>query len=480
MRVLPSLKKNYILTLFSSFLNFGYPLITLAFLARIVGAENLGKFYFANALVAYFLLGASLGIPIYGSREIAKTRANLEAAAGLFSELFLINLCSSLLAFATLALAAIYIPQLSDHSTVILILSIMLISNIFSVDFAFHGIENYANPAFRAFITKSVSLLLIFLLVGNPDDYLIYAGIVVIAHFGYNLHGFFSLPFRMKLRGLNLGRHFKRILVVFGLALTINTYFNLDSVMLGLMSHPESVALYNVAVKTNKVVVMLLLGIGAVVVPRVSFYLKSGMEREFAALSQKSVGLTYFVALPSMAGIFVLAPAIVQVVFGEEFAQSTLTMRICAPLIILVGLTSFLSVQVLFPIGREKAILYSALVAAISNLGLNLILIPKYANNGAAIATVITELIVLLLLLRVVSKLNLPFTLFGRQALRYFLATTLMVGAVLGCEYALPAGLFSLGICISVGIATYLAILHLARDDIMLEVIAVIKRKIVA
>ena len=67
-----SLKKNAVLNTVKTFLALCFPLITFPYSSRILGPENLGKVNFAQSIVSYFAIFASLGISTYATREAAK------------------------------------------------------------------------------------------------------------------------------------------------------------------------------------------------------------------------------------------------------------------------------------------------------------------------------------------------------------------------------------------------------------------------
>ena len=71
-------------------------------------------------------------------------------------------------------------------------------------------------------------------------------------------------------------------------------------------------------------------------------------------------------------------------------------MQIIMPTLILIGITNVIGIQMMVPIGREKQVLYSEIAGAVVDLGLNLILIPQYAAAGAAIGTLVAEMVVLI------------------------------------------------------------------------------------
>ena len=92
-----SLKLNFILNNIRIILNFLTPLITFPYTSRVLGPVSIGKVDFANSIVSYFILFASLGIPSYGIRAVAASRDNKEELSKTVAELSVISIFMSFL-----------------------------------------------------------------------------------------------------------------------------------------------------------------------------------------------------------------------------------------------------------------------------------------------------------------------------------------------------------------------------------------------
>ena len=92
---------------------------------------------------------------------------------------------------------------------------------------------------------------------------------------------------------------------------------------------------------------------------------------------------------------------------GSEYAEAATAMMLITPSIILVGASNITGIQILVPLGYEKYTVISTFGGALADLVLNALLIPHYGAAGAALATLITEAIVLLIQLFFMKKKNL-------------------------------------------------------------------------
>jgi O-antigen/teichoic acid export membrane protein len=189
--VTASIKKNYVYNMLLNLSNILFPLVTFAYVARVLGPEMFGKVSFASSFVGYFLLLACLGIPTYGSREIARARSGgKQAVSGIFSELFLLNASSTVAACVLFLIPLLWVGRLRQDPVLFLVTGSAILINVFSVDWLFQGLEKYGTIAFRSFLFKLLGLVFLFLSVRAKSDYVRYAAIGVVVTGGANISGF--------------------------------------------------------------------------------------------------------------------------------------------------------------------------------------------------------------------------------------------------------------------------------------------------
>lgn len=88
---------------------------------------------------------------------------------------------------------------------------------------------------------------------------------------------------------------------------------------------------------------------------------------------------------------------LITLLVGDAFIDATITIRYLAPIVLITSLSNILYHNVLVPRGKEKSVLICTLVGATANLSLGFILIPVYQENGAAIGSLISEIIAFVL-----------------------------------------------------------------------------------
>ncbi|WP_186859332.1 flippase [Clostridium hominis] len=398
--------KNFLYNTMFTVLNLLFPIITLPYVSRIIGAEGIGKVNFSNSIVNYFLIIASLGIPLYGVREIAKVRKDRKKLSQAFSEIFIVNFLSTILCIVSYYLMVSNLVYFSKEKLLFLTVGINLFLNIFNLDWFYQGLEEYKYITIRSVIIKSISIIILFIFVRTREDYIKYALINIIAISGNNLINMVNIRrfTSFTLKGLNIKKRIRPILVLLSIQVSVNIYINLDTTMCGILADEVSVGYYSNAVKINKIIVTVVTSISTILLPRLSFYIENNEVDRFNEIVSNVFKIIIFAGIPASIGMLFVSENIVNIMFGAEFMPAIKTMQILSPLIPILAIGNLFGTQVLMPIGEEKKLLASVVAGSIVNFTLNMILIPIYRENGAALATVTAELIVMIIQVRYALK----------------------------------------------------------------------------
>ncbi|QNR83909.1 flippase [Pedobacter riviphilus] len=389
------MKKNYIYNFLLTVFNIIFPILSFPYISRILGPGGVGKVQFVVTFAQYFALIAALGIPYYGVREIAKVRSDSDKLSKTFSELMVIYLTTSL------GLSLIYISivfavaRFSIDSSYYLTSSLVILLGFSSIDWFYQGLEEFKSIALRSILVKLISLALMFVFVKKADDALAYLYITIFSVLGNNfiniliLRGKVSLTFS----SLQLKRHFTPLLYIFGINLSAAMYNMLDTILLGLLSNDKAVGYYTASTKIARIAIPLVISMGIVLLPSItkSFQDKDGKH---VALLKSSYNFIILLSIPITFGLFLLAPELINLVSGQAFEPAVKPMMILSVLPLLIGLGNLFGVQVLIAAGMEKQMLYAVMLGMFISIGLNVLMVPKMHEVGAAIVNSLTELIV--------------------------------------------------------------------------------------
>lgn len=377
-----------------------FPLLTFPYISRVLLVEGNGKIAFATSVSSYFLLLSSLGIPTYGIRACARVRDNKDKLSKLVQEILIINVITTVIAFG-LFIGAIYlVPDFTKEKELMWINAIAMVINIFGVNWLYSALEQYSYITIRSLVFKVISIVLMFAFVKNPEDYILYAGICAFAAVGSNILNFINLRkfLHFKLyKEYNLLIHIKPITVFFAQSLASSIYTNLDVVMLGMLCGNLEVGYYTAATKIKAILLTLVLSLGTVLLPRLSYYIKEHKEEQFICLVKKAFEVVLILSLSLSVYVVLFAEELILFLSGPEFLGATLAMQIITPTLFFIGITNLLGIQILTPMCKEKYVLVSVTGGAIVNLALNYYMIPAYGAVGAAVATLAAEIIVLII-----------------------------------------------------------------------------------
>lgn len=401
-----SLPLNFILNSLVAFFSMLFPILSFPYASRILHPEYVGRVSFAESIVAYFLLFSQMGMPTYGTREIAKVRSDRNKLIKLTSQLFLINFSMAICSYLVLILASFLVPRLHEDQWLYLVMGLALFMNAMGMEWLYKGLEEYGVLAKRSFGLKILSLLSIFLLIHKQEDYLMYGFLYMLAAYGAGILNF-RAAYRDLLRGhLHFDkvksdikeafhRHLSHIAIFFAMTCATTIYTHLDTVMVGAMSGNTELGYYNAAVKIKTLLVAITTSLGIVLVPRIT---NCVMERKVEALS-RYIRITFLFtasfSLLSLGFFECFATQSILLLSGQEFMPAVPAMKVIMLTVPLIGFSSLTGLEILVPFHKEKIVLYSEVFGAVIDFVINLWLIPIYGSVGAAVGTVIAELGVL-------------------------------------------------------------------------------------
>lgn len=395
-----SVKYNFIMNAILTVAGIIFPLITFPYISRVLLVEGSGKVAFATSVVTYFTMFASLGIPTYGVRACAIVRDNKEKLSKTVQELLIISGGTTLLTYIVFGISLFVLPEFAQERTLLLIVGLGIGLNTIGVQWLYNALEQYSYITTCSILFKVIGMVLMFLLVKESSDYQIYGGVYVIASFGSYVLNFICLrkfvTFQ-KTGTYQFKQHLKHIMVFFAMSAGASIYLNLDVVMLRFLQSNEAVGYYNAGIKVKTVLVTCVTSLGTVLLPRLSYYIETADKKAFQLMVGKAFRFVFVAASAVTVYFSIFARESILLLSGEAFLPAVGPMMILMPTVLLIGLSNVTGIQILTPNGREREVMYSIWGGAILDFVLNLIVIPKFSANGAALSTLLAEGMVLLL-----------------------------------------------------------------------------------
>ena len=419
-----NIKTNYFYNLAYQLFAMITPLITTPYVSRVLSSDGIGQFTFSSSIISYFSMFASLGFAVYAQREIAKYQGDKEKQSIVFREILICKAISGAVCLIVCWLM-IVLGLFQSYTLLVAISSVEIVSVTLNISFFFQGNENFRIIAIRDFAVRSIGVSLIFLFVKSKDDLWIYA----LCMAGTTLLSALSLwPYMKKdilkcrLSQLRPARHILPAVRLFIPTIAISVFMILDKTLIGILipgdleicssdgttviKHIADIenGYYGQSEKIIQMSLMVLASLGTVMLPRNARELEQGRQDIFFRNITHAIEFVFFIGAPISAGLMAIASNFSPWFFGEGYEKVPVLMVIFAFIVIPSGLGNVFGKQYLIPKGEDRKYTLAYVSSAVVNLILNIILIPKYLSYGAAVASVIAEIIAPAIMLWFIRK----------------------------------------------------------------------------
>ena len=495
-----SIAKNYIYNMVYQVLILVLPLVTTPYLSRVLGAEGIGIYGYTYSIVTYFILFGSLGVAMYGQREIAYAQENIDVRKKVFVEIIIFRFITIFV--ASIAYYFLFIKG-AEYQIYYQILLIELIAAAFDISWFFQGMEEFKRTVTRNVLVRICSVSLVFVLVKTKEDLARFTLIYSLADLIGNLSLWFYVPKYIKgakVKSINVLKHIPQITLLFIPQIANQIYKILDTTMIGtLVENKAETGFYEQGQKVIRLLLTIVTSLGVVMVPRMASTYASGDNEKIKNYMKMSFKFVFFLAFPIMFGIISIAKAFVPVFFGAGYDKVIILINIISPILILMGMGNVLGTQYLLPTKRQKEYTISVTIGLGVNFVLNYFLIKKYAAIGASIATVLSELVIVMIQFQYIKK-DISFKNLLEMAWKYFFAGFVMFIVCFGIRFLLNTNLINLALTnfansisinknslinitsiiiqIGIGAITYFGMLIILKDDYVFKFIEKIKSKI--
>lgn len=473
-----SIKKNYLFNTAYQILTLITPLITTPYVSRILGADGIGTYSFADSVTSYFVLAATMGISIYGQREISYFQSDREKRSNVFWNTKILECITSAITLVAFYIFAIF----SSNSTIFFVLSMNILAVMFDVTWLFQGMEEFGIITLRNTIFKFLNIAFIFIFVKQKSDLVIYiagiAGFTLISNLSLwtKLRQYVDRPKKENIRPL---KNIRVVISLFVPTIAIQVYTVLDKTMIGLITRDSfQNGYYEQAIKISRMALMLVTSLGTVMIPRIGHHYSIGEKKVVTTLMYRSYNFVWFLGIPLCFGLIGIADNFVPWFFGNGYGTVIPLLRILSCLIIAIGINNVTGMQYLIPTGRQNVFTKTVLVGAIVNVVMNILLIPIFKASGAAVASVVAETTIAVIQLILVRE-----EIDGMQVLKllpkYLISGGIMLASLLWLNQYLRKNILDTILMIVLGVIIYLIALLFLKDKFLIENTRLVLNKII-
>lgn len=463
----PSIKKNYLFNSSYQILALIVPLITTPYVSRVLGAHGIGIYSYTFSIVSYFVLFSALGTSTYSNRNLSIVRDNVDERTKFFWEIFSLR---AILTSISLVVYFTYVIVLAENKFIAALQGIYLIDIMMDITWFFQGMENFKIIAIRNYVIKLVNVIFIFTMVRDEGDLWWYVLGLAAWSLLANISMWIPLKKLIKSPSIKSIRPFKNISIIIQLfvpTIASQIYTMLDKSMIGWISgNPSENGCYEQSDKIVKMSIMLILALGTVTIPKISRLFAQGKMDGMKRLLYRSYRFVWAMGCALMFGVIGINYVLVPVFFGPGYDRVELILPILSTLFIVMGLNHTTGRQYLISTGRQKAYMYIVIVGGVVNVLVNAACIPFFGAVGAAIGSVVGEIVILIVQLTYVYKIR-EFEIYKifSSSWHYIIAGVAMMIVTLFTQRVLPTNFIGLATLIVIGAACYCIILLLFRDE---------------
>lgn len=465
-----SIVANWFFNLLNRLVSYFAPFIVIPYVSRIFGADGIGINSYTTANVTYFVLFCMLGIGGYGRRIIAINRDNKEETSKLFWELAILHGVMSLL---VLGAYGCFIACSSRYQIYYLVNLITIMAAVIDFNWFFEAYERFKFISIRNCILKTVTLILTFLLIHTKEDLVLYIGLNAMSTFFANISVLFGIKRyvkRIPFKELKWFRHMREVLIFFVPTIAASVYSILDKSVINWITGSDAEnGYYEQAYKLMLVINAFVHSLETVFVPKMSILFASGSEKELRRRLNESIQIMLLMAMSCAFGLAAVAPTFIPMYLGAGFDEVISIIYVFMPLVIVVGYSVYLDGLYLVPSGQRGKSAIAVCVGAVLNVGLNIFFVTQLRSLGAAIATLITEMVISAIMMYL-SKGVIEWRLIGKAMIKYGLAGIVMFICVRLVSMLPLSAIWSLLLQIFTGICCYTLFLIAKKDEYIMKI----------
>ena len=375
-------------------------------IARYLGVSDYGIVSFAISFTGIVGIFMDIGMSTYITREIAK---NKHLLSKYLSNVFLFKI---LLAVILFLISGLILFSLGYNQLTI------IITLIFSIEMVFMTMVGLFNGIFQAFeklkyqsigtiLNSSFLLLGILITIGLDLGVLFIAVSYTIGYFIYFSYMFIEYVRKFGFPKFEVDVPFIKEVVLgsipFGLTnFFYSIYFSIDIVMLSYLTGDYATGIYKSAYNIINVFTTFFVVYQGVIFPVMSKFFAESKDL-LKSSYELSVKYLLLIIIPISVGVFFYARPLVDIIYSNQYSLAS------TPVQILIWTVSFLFINgaasiLLNAIDKEKTVTKVYIIAALFNVALNFILIPYMSYDGAAIATVASEILITVLTVYYIFK----------------------------------------------------------------------------
>jgi PST family polysaccharide transporter len=390
-----SFKKNFTILMTLQMSTYLAPLLTLPWLARVLGPSEYGRLSFGLAFTAYFISLTNYSFSLTATPKISINRDSRELRSQVFWETILTQAALAVAGLIVLIVLTSAIPYLEENRELLLLGYGQAIGAMLIPTWYFQGIEDLGMLSGFVFVGRALSIPAMYLFVRQHDDAYIAMAVNALVPLLSGIAICTYLYFRRELDFVRVS--FKTIIgrlkegwSVFIATSLVDIYASSNIVLLTFISGNVAAGYFAAGDKLIRAALNMLQPLKTAAYPRVSFLMHHAKDDAFAFLRKMFVLQGTIVSLISLC-IFFAAPLAVKILYGPQFLPTVEVLRWMAFVPLMAGLSDLFGVQTMLPLGMKAHFSRVLIGSAVLNFALLAVLAHLFGEQGAAATVLIVE-----------------------------------------------------------------------------------------
>ena len=354
------------------------PLITLPYLARVLGPEYYGLVMMAQATMIYFTILTDYGFNLSATKDIAAHQSDTKKVSDIFSAVIGTKCVLLLIGMGILTILVQTIPVFNAHAILFYASFLIVIGNTFLPSFLFQGLEKMSFIATFNLIAKCSFTALIFIVITSTSDYQWVHALWGISYIIVDIAAFIFIRTKCNVR-LTLPS-INQIKALFGISfeyflsrVAIAIYLSTNVIIIGILLSPSAAGIYGGAEK-------LLLAITTFYAPLIETIYPYMSRTKNINFAKKVLGISIGINTIGCLLAFALAPIVIPIILGASFADAVPLFRWMMIIAFLHLPASIIGYPILGAIGHVKTANRSVIVGAIIHLIMVIITYPMITS----------------------------------------------------------------------------------------------------
>ncbi|MDM1301950.1 oligosaccharide flippase family protein [Acinetobacter indicus] len=384
-----ALASNFSYLMIMQIASYIFPLLTIPYLARVIGVDGFGKIAFAAAVIVWFQTITDWGFSYTATRDVARNRDNLEKISEIFSNVLWAKILLASISFILLYILTEVIPYLKENQILLFITFMLVPAKILFVDWFFQAIEKMKFITIFDLIAKIIFALCVFLFIKQEDDFIFQPLFISLGSILVGLVSFYLIIFKWNIKVLP--PKYQEIVLtisnskdVFINNMVPNFYNSFSSVLLGFWGGNVANGLLDAGSKFANIAQQFIAIISRVFFPFLSR--KSNAHNIYAKIN---ISIAIFFS----AFLIIIAPFIIKTFFTPEFYQSIIVLQIIALSLVFQALISTYGLNYMIIHGFERTLRNTTIICSLIGFIISFPLIYYYSFLGAAITITLTRAI---------------------------------------------------------------------------------------